>query len=97
MNSERQIFTVTELNKQARRLLESHFDYVWIEGELSNVARPGSGHWYLTLKDEGAQVRAAMFRNRNQLCRFQPESGQRVRVRARVSLYEGRGDRKSTR
>lgn len=92
MDNNRTILSVSELNKQAKRLLESHFDYVWLEGEISNFARPSSGHWYLTIKDASAQVRGAMFRNRNQLCRFQPENGQQVMLRARVSLYEGRGE-----
>ena len=87
-----QSLTVSQLNRLAKRLLESHFDFVWIEGELSNLATPASGHWYFTLKDEQAQVRCAMFRNRNQRLRMRPQNGQLVRVRARVSLYEGRGE-----
>lgn len=84
--------TVSQLNRMAKRLLESHFDYVWIEGELSNLATPASGHWYFTLKDDSAQVRCAMFRNANQRVRLRPQNGQLVRIRARVSLYEGRGE-----
>ena len=84
--------SVSQLNRQVKRLLESHFEFVWVEGEISNFARPGSGHWYFTLKDDSGQVRCAMFRNRNQRVRLQPENGQQVRVRARVSLYEGRGE-----
>jgi len=84
--------SVSQLNRQVRLLLESHFDFVWIEGELSNFTRPGSGHWYFSLKDDTAQVRCAMFRNRNQRVRFNPRNGQQVRVRARISLYEGRGE-----
>ncbi len=84
--------TVSQLNRMAKRLLESHFDYLWIEGELSNLATPASGHWYFTLKDDKAQVRCAMFRNANQRLRMRPQNGQLVRVRARVSLYEGRGE-----
>lgn len=63
-----------------------------IEGEISNLARPSSGHWYFTLKDDRAQVRCAMFRSRNQQVRFRPKEGDQVVVRAKVSLYEGRGD-----
>ena len=85
-------FTVSQLNRRARQLLETHLPLVWVEGEISNFSRPGSGHWYLTLKDEQAQVRCAMFRNRNNLIRFRPENGTHVLVRCRVSLYEGRGD-----
>ncbi len=84
--------TVTQLNRQVRSLLESHFDFVWVEGEVSNFAAPSSGHWYFTLKDSGGQVRCAMFRNRNQRLRFKPDSGDAVRLRCRVSLYEGRGE-----
>ena len=84
--------TVSQLNHLAKRLLESHFDYLWVEGELSNLATPASGHWYFTLKDDRAQVRCAMFRNRNQRLRTRPENGQLIRLRARVSLYEGRGE-----
>jgi len=84
--------TVSQLNRQVKRLLEGHYDFIWIEGELSNLARPGSGHWYFTLKDDNAQVRCAMFRNRNQRVKQAPRNGQQVLLRARVSLYEGRGE-----
>jgi exodeoxyribonuclease VII large subunit len=90
--ADRETLTVSQLNKLARRVLESHFDYVWVEGEISNLATPASGHWYFTLKDDAAQVRCAMFRNRNQRMRMRPENGQLLRLRARVSLYEGRGE-----
>ncbi|MDH4041792.1 MAG: exodeoxyribonuclease VII large subunit [Gammaproteobacteria bacterium] len=84
--------TVSQLNRQARMLLESHFDFVWVEGEVSNFTVPSSGHWYFSLKDSGAQVRCAMFRNRNQRLRFTPANGDHIRLRCRVSLYEGRGE-----
>lgn len=84
--------TVSQLNRRARQLLETHLPLLWVEGEISNLSRPGSGHWYFTLKDEEAQVRCAMFRNRNSLTRFKPENGDHVLARCRVSLYEGRGD-----
>jgi exodeoxyribonuclease VII large subunit len=84
--------TVSQLNRQARTLLESHFDFVWVEGEVSNFTVPSSGHWYFSLKDGTAQVRCAMFRNRNQRIRFTPASGDHIRLRCRVSLYEGRGE-----
>ncbi len=84
--------SVSQLNRQARSLLESHFDFVWVEGEVSNFAAPSSGHWYFTLKDGNAQVRCAMFRNRNQRIRFTPDNGDHIRLRCRVSLYEGRGE-----
>jgi len=84
--------SVSQLNRQARTLLESHFDFVWVEGEVSNFAAPSSGHWYFSLKDGGAQVRCAMFRNRNQRVKLTPKNGDAIRLRARVSLYEGRGE-----
>ncbi|QFU75064.1 exodeoxyribonuclease VII large subunit [Halioglobus maricola] len=84
--------TVSQLNRQARSLLESHFDFVWVEGEISNFAAPSSGHWYFSLKDGNAQVRCAMFRGRNQRLRFRPGNGDHIRLRCRVSLYEGRGE-----
>jgi exodeoxyribonuclease VII large subunit len=88
----RQIISVSALNRDAKRLLESEFPVLYVEGEISNFARPGSGHWYFTLKDAKAQIRCAMFRNRNQLVRFEPKNGQQVIVRGRISLYEGRGE-----
>ncbi|WP_372831240.1 exodeoxyribonuclease VII large subunit [Pontibacterium sp.] len=84
--------SVTELNKQARSLLERSFLMISVEGELSNFVRPSSGHWYFTLKDSKAQVRCAMFKNRSHFLKYQPKNGDRVIVRAKVSLYEGRGD-----
>lgn len=89
---DREILSVTQLNRQARQLLETHLPLLWVEGELSNVSIPSSGHWYFTLKDDQAQVRCCMFRNRNMAVRFKPQQGQHVLIRARVSLYEGRGD-----
>ncbi len=88
----REVYTVSRLNREARALLEGGFPPLWVEGELSNFARPGSGHWYFTLKDAQAQVRAAMFRAKNALLKWAPEEGTQVLVRARVSLYEGRGE-----
>ncbi|MEX2366946.1 MAG: exodeoxyribonuclease VII large subunit [Pseudohongiellaceae bacterium] len=84
--------TVSQLNREARYLLEDNFPAVLVEGEISNVAMPASGHWYLTLKDATAQVRCAMFRNRNMLIRCRPAEGMQVLVRGKISLYEGRGD-----
>lgn len=90
--SRQDCLTVSELNRRAKQLLETHLPLIWVEGEISNMARPSSGHWYFTLKDERAQVRCAMFRGRNQQVRFEPQQGQQVLLRARVSLYENRGD-----
>jgi exodeoxyribonuclease VII large subunit len=89
---DRDVYSVSRLNQAARKLLEQGLPRIWIEGELSNISRPSSGHIYFTLKDSRAQVRGAMFRSRNQLLRFKPEEGLQVLVRARVSLYEARGD-----
>lgn len=86
------IYSVSQLNQAARLLLEGHFPLIWVSGELSNLARPSSGHWYFSLKDAQAQVRCAMFRMRNRLLGFEPKEGMAVLVQARVSLYEGRGD-----
>ena len=87
-----EILSVSDLNRQARLTVEERFGIVWVMGELSNFARPRSGHWYFTLKDDNAQVRCAMFANRNRTVQLQPAEGQSVLIRGRVSLYEGRGD-----
>ena len=84
--------TVSELNRKVKDLLEVHLPLIWVEGEISNFSKPSSGHWYFTLKDENAQIRCAMFRSRNSIVSFKPSNGDHVRLRARVSLYEGRGD-----
>jgi exodeoxyribonuclease VII large subunit len=89
---ERDVYTVSRLNKEVRLLLESGMPLLWLEGELSNFAAPASGHWYFTLKDSGAQVRCAMWRQRNSLLRFRPRDGMLVLARARVGLYEPRGE-----
>ena len=88
----RAIYTVSQLNREVRFLLEDSFPAVLVEGELSNIAMPSSGHWYFTLKDDQAQIRCAMFRNRNMRVRFRPKDGNSVQIQARLSLYEGRGD-----
>jgi len=90
--NERHIFTVTQLNREARELLEGHFFALWVEGEISNLARPASGHWYFSLKDERAQLRCAMFRGQNRKIAFKPDNGSHVLVHGRISLYEARGD-----
>ncbi|EHJ06595.1 exodeoxyribonuclease VII large subunit [Marinobacter manganoxydans] len=84
--------SVSELNHQARHLLESSFMQVWVEGELSGFSRPSSGHWYFSLKDRKCQVRCAMFRGMNQRIRTPPKEGDQVRIRGKVTLYENRGD-----
>lgn len=90
--SERDVYTVSRLNREARMLLEQGMPPLWIEGEISNFAAPSSGHWYFSLKDAGAQVRCAMFRQRNLQSSCKPRDGLHVLARARVSLYEPRGD-----
>ncbi len=89
---ERNVYTVTRLNREVRLLLERGLTVIWLEAELSNFTQPASGHWYFTLKDPEAQIRGAMFRQRNMNLGFTPKSGQLVLVRGRVSLYEPRGD-----
>ena len=86
------ILSVSSLNSMARSLLESNFPAVIVEGEISNLAVPSSGHWYLTLKDKSSQIRCAMFVNRNRMVLFKPENGKQIIVRGRLSIYEGRGD-----
>lgn len=90
--STREILTVSRLNRVVAGLLQRSLPPVWVVGELSNVTRAASGHWYFTLKDAGAQVRAVMFRGRAQYVDFVPREGDQVEVRAQVSLYEPRGD-----
>jgi exodeoxyribonuclease VII large subunit len=92
VRTERDVYTVSRLNKEVRLLLESGLPVLWLEGELSNFAAPASGHWYFSLKDSQAQVRCAMWRQRNSLLRFRPKEGMRVLARARVGLYEPRGE-----
>ncbi len=88
----REVLSISALNESARALLEGNFPLVWVEGEISNLARPASGHLYLSLKDSSAQVRCAMFRMRSMHLGFKPENGMQVQVRAKLSLYVPRGD-----
>lgn len=92
LQSGNDIFTVSQLNQRAKQLLEITFTSVKVEGEISNLSRPSSGHWYFTLKDKGAQVRCAMFRSRTSQVKFLPKEGDQIVVRGKVSLYENRGD-----
>jgi exodeoxyribonuclease VII large subunit len=86
------IYTISRLNSAARFLLENHFASVWVEGEVSNFAAPNSGHWYFSLKDTAAQVRCAMFRANQRHLDFLPKDGMHILIKARVSLYENRGE-----
>src|SRR5450830_704422 len=89
---DREVLTVSQLNGRARVLLEDVFTNIWVEGEISNLARPASGHVYFTLKDSGAQVRCALFRQNAARVRQALKDGLAVKVRGKVSLFEGRGD-----
>ena len=88
----RDVYTVSRLNLDARAILEEALSTVWIEGEISNLARPRSGHIYFTLKDEHCQVRCAMFRMHNRALGFVPDDGMHVLAHAKVSLYPERGE-----
>jgi exodeoxyribonuclease VII large subunit len=88
----RDVYTVSRLNREAKAVLEGGFPPVWIEGEISNLSRPASGHVYFSLKDAQAQVRCAFFRQHQRLLGLTLKDGLHVLARARVSLYEGRGD-----
>jgi exodeoxyribonuclease VII large subunit len=88
----RDVYSVSRLNREVRVLLERGLGTLWLEAEISNLARPSSGHWYFSLKDAAAQVRCCMFRQRNMLCAFAVRDGQKVLVRARIGLYEPRGE-----
>lgn len=85
-------FTVSQLNRQIQQLLEASLPWILVEGEISNLAKPGSGHWYFSLKDDKAQIRCAMFKGKNAAVRFKPKDGDMVRLRARVTFYGPRGD-----
>jgi len=88
----RDILTVSELNQAVARLLEESFDVSWVRGEVSNFTPAASGHWYFTLKDNGASVRAVMFRSRASAVGFTPKSGDQIELKGRVTLYEARGE-----
>lgn len=86
------VWTVTQLNSRVGELLQSHFSRIWVRGEVSNFTQAASGHWYFSIKDEGATVRAVMFRGRAQAVGFVPKPGERFEFRVTVTLYEPRGD-----
>ena len=88
----KKILTVSQISRQIRDCLESQFPALWIKGELSNFIAHSSGHWYFSLKDEGAQIKAAMFKRQNQKLSFRPQTGEEVLVYGPVSLYPPRGD-----
>lgn len=86
------IWTVSALNHEVKTLLERGIGKLWLEGEISNLSKPSSGHWYFSLKDQNAQIRVAMFKSKNNRVAFNASNGQQVLVRASVSLYEARGE-----
>jgi len=86
------VFTVSELTGQIMSLLETHFNFIWIEGEISNFSAPVSGHFYMALKDERSQIRAVMFRPQVRYLRFTPENGMRVIAQGKVNVYAPRGE-----
>jgi exodeoxyribonuclease VII large subunit len=88
----RDIYSISRLTSEVRAVLDGSFPLLWVRGEISNLAQPASGHIYFSLKDEASQVRCAMFRAKRLLLGFRPENGQQVLARARVTLYEPRGD-----
>ncbi len=90
--TERKPLTVSQLTNSIRIALESRFAAVWVEGEISNFKAHSSGHWYFTLKDENAQLRAKCFRSANTRIRFRPTDGLHVRARGKLSLYAPRGE-----
>ena len=92
ITTQRDIYSVSELNRAARTILEDAFLPLWVSGEISNFTCASSGHWYFSLKDQHAQVSCAMFRNRNYNVKTLPQNGTQVLVKANVSLYENRGN-----
>lgn len=88
----RDVYTVSRLNAEVRAVLDGSFPLLWVQGELSNLSQPASGHLYFSLKDQASQVRCAMFRSKRRLLGCRPTNGQQMLVRARVGLYEPRGD-----
>ncbi len=86
------IYSVSALSEEIKTLLEAHFDFVWVEGEISNFRSPLSGHFYMVLKDEKAQIKAVMFRPQTRYLKFMPQDGMKVIVRGRVAIYEPRGE-----
>jgi exodeoxyribonuclease VII large subunit len=86
------VYAVSELTKEIQDLLEDHFDFVWVEGEISNFSAPVSGHYYMVLKDEKAQIRAVMFRLQARYLKFIPENGMKVITQGRIGIYPPRGE-----
>ncbi|MBT8115229.1 MAG: exodeoxyribonuclease VII large subunit, partial [Arenicella sp.] len=92
MSTSPPIYQVSELVNELRRLMETSYPEIWIEGELSSLSTPASGHLYFTLKDEQSQLRCAMFRSQANASKYKPVAGNLVRVKAKISVYPARGD-----
>jgi exodeoxyribonuclease VII large subunit len=92
LSTNKRVMTVSELNRLARNVLEQSFPLFWVSGEVSNLTRAASGHWYFSLKDTNAQVRCIMFKGRNSYLDWIPKEGDKVEARCTVTLYEARGD-----
>ncbi|MFH1847768.1 MAG: exodeoxyribonuclease VII large subunit, partial [Candidatus Omnitrophota bacterium] len=92
IQSEQHIYTVSELTKEVRMILESAFPSIWIEGELSNFMQHSSGHMYFSLKDEGAVLNCAMFKGENRSLQFQPKDGLKVICSGRIGVYDRKGN-----
>ena len=91
-NQTPKIYTVSALNEQIKDLLEDHFDFLWVEGEISNFRAPSSGHYYMVLKDEKSQLRTVMFRPQTRYLKFTPEDGMKVIAQGRIGVYKPRGE-----
>ena len=91
-NQSPKIYTVSALTEEIKDVLEGHFDFVWVEGEISNFRSPSSGHYYMVLKDEKAQIRAVMFRPQTRYLKFTPEDGMKVIAQGRIGIYPPRGE-----
>ena len=91
-NQNHPVFTVSELTKEIQGLLEDRFDFIWLEGEISNFSSPVSGHYYMVIKDEKSRIRAVMFRFQTRYLRFLPENGMKVLARGRIGVYAPRGE-----
>ena len=90
--SDRKIVTVSQLTALVRELLEENFEQLWVEGEVSNLALPSSGHIYFTLKDAGATIRCVMFKSSARAMKFRLHDGMKILLRARMTVYDQRGD-----
>ena len=91
-NQNPQVYSISKLTEKIQELLEGHFDFVWVEGEISNFSTPASGHYYMVLKDDKAQIRAVMFRLQARYLKFLPENGMKVIAQGKLTVYAPRGE-----